>query len=54
MVMRSSRRDGRRLEPLVYIPGRFGMQNKDMFCVTDKGCELLSDVTPTDKLLRVG
>ena len=39
-------------EPLVYIPGRFGMQNKDMFCVTDKGCELLSDVTPTDTLLR--
>ncbi|HKY06644.1 MAG TPA: Xaa-Pro peptidase family protein, partial [Candidatus Binatia bacterium] len=27
-------------EPLVYIPGRFGMQNKDMFCVTEKGCEL--------------
>jgi Xaa-Pro dipeptidase len=41
-------------EPLVYIPGRFGMQNKDMFCVTDQGCELLSDVTPTDSLLRVG
>ncbi|HUR71607.1 MAG TPA: Xaa-Pro peptidase family protein [Candidatus Limnocylindrales bacterium] len=41
-------------EPLVYIPGRFGMQNKDMFCVTDRGCELLSDVTPTDTLLRVG
>ena len=41
-------------EPLVYIPGRFGMQNKDMFCVTEKGCELLSDVTPTDRLLRVG
>jgi len=41
-------------EPLVYIPGRFGMQNKDMFCVTDRGCELLSDVTPTDSLLRVG
>jgi Xaa-Pro dipeptidase len=41
-------------EPLVYIPGRFGMQNKDMFCVTEKGCELLSDVTPTDHLLRVG
>jgi len=40
-------------EPLVYIPGRFGMQNKDMFCVTDRGCELLSDVTPTDTLLRV-
>ena len=41
-------------EPLVYIPGRFGMQNKDMFCVTEKGCELLSDVTPTDTLLRIG
>ena len=41
-------------EPLVYIPGRFGMQNKDMFCVTEEGCELLSDVTPTDTLLRVG
>jgi Xaa-Pro dipeptidase len=41
-------------EPLVYIPGRFGMQNKDMFCVTQTGCELLSDYTPTDALLRVG
>jgi Xaa-Pro dipeptidase len=41
-------------EPLVYIPGRFGMQNKDMFCVTDAGSELLSDYTPTDTLLRVG
>lgn len=41
-------------EPLVYIPGRFGMQNKDMFCVTDAGCKLLSDYTPTDTLLRVG
>jgi Xaa-Pro dipeptidase len=41
-------------EPLVYIPGRFGMQNKDMFCVTETGCELLSDDTPTDTLLRVG
>ena len=41
-------------EPLVYIPGRFGMQNKDMFCVGENGCELLSDYTPTDSLLRVG
>jgi Xaa-Pro aminopeptidase len=41
-------------EPLVYIPGRFGMQNKDMFSVTEHGCELFSDVTPTDSLLRVG
>ena len=41
-------------EPLVYIPGRFGMQNKDMFAVSELGCELLSDDTPTDNLLRVG
>jgi Xaa-Pro aminopeptidase len=41
-------------EPLVYIPGRFGMQNKDMFCVTETGCELISDYTATDTLLRVG
>lgn len=41
-------------EPLVYIPGRFGMQNKDMFAVSEEGCELLSDVTPTDTLLKVG
>jgi Xaa-Pro aminopeptidase len=41
-------------EPLVYIPGRMGLQNKDMFCVTKTGCELLSDCTPTDELLRVG
>ncbi len=41
-------------EPLLYIPGRFGMQNKDMFCVTENGCELLSDVFPTDALLSVG
>jgi Xaa-Pro dipeptidase len=41
-------------EPLVYIPGRMGLQNKDMFCVTNSGCELLSDYTPSDTLLRVG
>jgi Xaa-Pro dipeptidase len=41
-------------EPLVYIPGRFGMQNKDMFCVSENGCELLSDYTPADTLLKVG
>jgi Xaa-Pro aminopeptidase len=41
-------------EPLVYVPGRFGLQNKDMFSVTETGCELLSDQTPTDTLLRVG
>jgi Xaa-Pro dipeptidase len=41
-------------EPLVYIPGRMGLQNKDMFCVTSSGCELLSDSTPTDELMIVG
>ena len=41
-------------EPLVYIPRHMGLQNKDMFCVTKSDCELLSDVTPTDELLRVG
>jgi hypothetical protein len=29
-------------------------QNKDMFAVCQAGCELLSDYTPTDTLLRVG
>jgi Xaa-Pro aminopeptidase len=42
------------IEPLVYIPGRMGLQNKDMLCVTKSGCELLSDYTPTDTLMRVG
>lgn len=41
------------IEPLVYIPGRMGLQNKDMLCVTKTGCELLSDSTPTDVLMRV-
>jgi Xaa-Pro dipeptidase len=41
-------------EPLVYISGRMGLQNKDMFAVSKTGCELLSDVTPTDELLKVG
>lgn len=42
------------IEPLVYIPGRMGLQNKDMLLVTRDGCELLSDVTPTDRLIRAG
>ncbi len=42
------------IEPLVFIPGRMGMQNKDMIAVTKSGCELLSDYTPADKLIRVG
>ena len=42
------------IEPLVYISGRMGLQNKDMLVVTRDGCELLSDCTPTDELIRIG
>lgn len=42
------------IEPLVFIPGRMGLQNKDMIAVGKQGCELLSDSTPTDDLIRVG
>jgi Xaa-Pro aminopeptidase len=42
------------IEPLVYIPGRMGLQNKDMLAVTKNGCELLSDVTPADELMQIG
>ena len=42
------------IEPLVYIPGRMGLQNKDMLLVTRDGCELLSDATGTDRLIRIG
>jgi len=42
------------IEPLVYDTGHgFGMQNKDMMLVTEKGCELLSDYANTDRLLVV-
>jgi Xaa-Pro aminopeptidase len=40
------------IEPLLYAPG-MGLQNKDMVLVTEHGCELLSDVTPADELIRV-
>ena len=42
------------IEPLVYNTGfGFGMQNKDMFLVTETGCELLSSYSDTDKLILV-
>lgn len=42
------------IEPLIYETGHgYGMQNKDMVVVTEKGCELLSAFTDTDKLIRV-
>lgn len=40
------------IEPLIYSPG-MGMQNKDMVLVTETGCELLSNVTPAEQLIRV-
>lgn len=42
------------IEPLIYETGHgFGMQNKDMLLVTATGCDLLSDCTNTDQLIRV-
>jgi len=43
------------IEPLVYQSGHgFGLQLKDMVTVTETGAELLSDVTDTDTLYRIG
>ncbi len=42
------------VEPLIYETGfGFGMQNKDMILVTERGCELLSDHLDTDALFIV-
>ena len=42
------------IEPLTYGKGQgFGLQNKDMVVVTETGCELLSDHTNTDQLIRI-
>lgn len=41
------------IEPLVFIPGRMGLQNKDMISVAGDGCELLSNRTPTDSLIQI-
>jgi Xaa-Pro dipeptidase len=42
------------IEPLIYETGfGFGLQNKDMVLVTESGCELLSDVTDTERLIIV-
>jgi Xaa-Pro dipeptidase len=43
------------IEPLIYETGfGFGMQNKDMVLVTERGCELLSDYADADRLIVVG
>ncbi len=41
------------VEPLLYLPGHFGLQIKDMVAVTQSGCELLSDVIDADQLFVV-
>ena len=42
------------IEPLCYRTGfGFGLQNKDAILVTASGCELLSDVTDTEKLFVI-
>ena len=42
------------IEPLIYKTGHgFGLQNKDMVLVTESGCELLSDYTNTEELVRI-
>ncbi len=42
------------IEPLIYNTGYgFGLQNKDMILVTEDGCELLSDYTNTERLIRI-
>ncbi len=38
------------VEPLLYLPGRFGLQLKDMVLVSERGCELLSDASDADRL----
>ena len=43
------------IEPLIYETGfGFGMQNKDMVLVTERGCELLSDCAEADRLIIMG
>jgi len=43
------------IEPLVYQTGHgFGLQLKDMVTVTKTGAELLSNITGTDSLYRIG
>jgi Xaa-Pro aminopeptidase len=41
------------VEPVLLVPGEYGFQVKDIVAVTPKGCDVLSDVTNTDRLLVV-
>ncbi|MGQ4810594.1 putative dipeptidase PepE [Candidatus Entotheonellaceae bacterium PAL068K] len=41
------------VEPLLYLPGHFGLQIKDRVAVTERGCELLSNIMDADRLCVV-
>lgn len=40
-------------EPVLLIPGKYGFQVKDIVAVRPDGCEVLSDVTDTDRLFVI-
>jgi Xaa-Pro dipeptidase len=40
-------------EPVLLLPGRYGFQVKDIVSVGPDGCDVLSDVTNTDRLLVI-
>jgi Xaa-Pro aminopeptidase len=41
------------VEPVLLVPGRYGFQVKDIVAVDPDGCDVLSDVTNTDRLLVI-
>lgn len=41
------------VEPVLLVPGKYGFQVKDIVAVGAEGCEVLSDVTNTDRLLVI-
>jgi Xaa-Pro aminopeptidase len=41
------------VEPVLFVPGRYGFQVKDIVAVRPDGCDVLSDVTNTDRLLVI-
>jgi Xaa-Pro aminopeptidase len=41
------------VEPVLLVPGAYGFQVKDIVAVGPEGCDLLSDVTNTDRLLVI-
>jgi Xaa-Pro aminopeptidase len=42
------------VEPILLVPGAYGFQVKDIVAVGRDGCDVLSDVTNTDRLLAIG